>query len=64
MVNFGAQKLLPKLLAQVRKVLSIKPLFVILTSYATDSSSLSLGYALEEIMKDFRATSSSLVKLY
>ncbi|MEX2052371.1 MAG: class I SAM-dependent methyltransferase [Candidatus Paceibacterota bacterium] len=44
---------LPKLLAQARKVLSAKPLFIILTSYATDSSSLSTGYALEEMMRDF-----------
>ena len=44
---------LPKLLAGVKKILSDKPLFVILTSYATDSSSLPLGYALEEAMKSF-----------
>ena len=47
------EEMLPKLLAQVKKVLSDKPLFVILTSYATDSSSLSFGYALADIMKDF-----------
>ncbi len=40
-----------KLLGLARKVLSPEPLFVIATSYATDSSSLSLGYALEEAMK-------------
>jgi 23S rRNA (cytosine1962-C5)-methyltransferase len=48
------EEMLPKLLASARKVLSDKPLFVILTSYAIDSSSLSLGYALEEMMKDFK----------
>ncbi|MEK7081322.1 MAG: class I SAM-dependent methyltransferase [Patescibacteria group bacterium] len=48
------EEMLPKLLSQVRKILSDKPLFVILTSYAIDSSSLSLGYALSEIMKDFK----------
>lgn len=42
---------LPKLLSLVRKVLSDKPLFVILTSYANDTSSLSLGYALEDSMR-------------
>jgi 23S rRNA (cytosine1962-C5)-methyltransferase len=42
---------LPKLLDLTRKVLSDHPLFIILTSYATDSSALSLGYALEETMK-------------
>ncbi len=47
------KEMLPKLLDQVSKVLSNKPLFVILTSYSTDVSSLSLGYALSEIMKDF-----------
>jgi len=47
------EKMLPKLLENVRKVLSDKPLFVILNSYAIDSSSLSLGYALSEMMQDF-----------
>jgi 23S rRNA (cytosine1962-C5)-methyltransferase len=47
------EEMLPKLLSATRKVLSAKPLFVILTSYAIDSSSLSLGYALEDAMKDF-----------
>jgi 23S rRNA (cytosine1962-C5)-methyltransferase len=42
---------LQKLLGLTRKVLSDKPLFVITTSYATDSSSLSLGYALREAIK-------------
>ncbi|MFA6524142.1 MAG: class I SAM-dependent methyltransferase [Candidatus Paceibacterota bacterium] len=45
---------LPKLLAGVKKVLSDNPLFVILTSYAIDSSSLSLGCALRDAMKDFK----------
>jgi len=47
------EEMLPKLLIAVKKVLSDKPLFVILTSYAINSSSLSLGYALEETMRDF-----------
>ncbi len=47
------EKDLSKLLASMRRVLSDKPLFVILTSYAVDFSPLSLGYALEETMKDF-----------
>lgn len=46
------EEMLPKLLEQVKKVLSDKPLFVILTSYSTDSSALTLGYALSETMKD------------
>ncbi|MBU0999429.1 class I SAM-dependent methyltransferase [Patescibacteria group bacterium] len=51
--------MLPKLLLQVQKVLSDKPLFVILTSYAVDSSSLSLGYALEDIMHNFKGNVES-----
>lgn len=43
---------LPHLLNLVSKVLTPEPLFVILTSYATDSSSLSLGYALENALKE------------
>jgi len=48
------EEMLPKLLELARKVLSDRPLFVILTSYATDSSSLSLGYALEEALKGLK----------
>ena len=47
------EEMLPKLLSQVQKILSDRPLFIILTSYATDSSSLSLGHALSEMMRDF-----------
>jgi 23S rRNA (cytosine1962-C5)-methyltransferase len=46
------EEMLSKLLGQVKKVLSDDPLFVILTSYATDSSALTLGYALSDIAKD------------
>jgi 23S rRNA (cytosine1962-C5)-methyltransferase len=53
------EKDLPKLLSQVRKILSDKPLFVILNSYAIDSSSLSLGYALEDAMSDLNGQISS-----
>ena len=53
------EKDLPKLLSQVRKILSDKPLFVILNSYAIDSSSLSLGYALEDAMKGLNGEVSS-----
>ena len=44
------EEALPKLLAHMKKVLSDKPLFVILTSYATESAASSLGYALLEAM--------------
>lgn len=50
------EKDLPKLLLRVRKILSDNPLFVILTSYATKSSPLSLGYALGEMMADFKGS--------
>ncbi|MCX6751683.1 MAG: class I SAM-dependent methyltransferase [Candidatus Nomurabacteria bacterium] len=53
------EKDLPKLLSQVRKILSDKPLFVILNSYAIDSSSLSLGYALENAMIGLKGEVSS-----
>ena len=53
------EEMLPKLLLQVKKVLSDKPLFVILTSYAVDSSSLPLRYALSEMMKPARNASHS-----
>lgn len=43
---------LPRLISLVQRVLSQKPIFVILTSYSTDASSLSLGYALENIQKE------------
>lgn len=48
------EEMLPVLLAQVKKVLSDDPLFVILTSYSTDASALTLGYALEETTKDLK----------
>jgi 23S rRNA (cytosine1962-C5)-methyltransferase len=47
------EEMLPKLLLQVNKILSDNPLFVILTSYSIDASSLSLGYALSDMMKNF-----------
>ncbi len=47
------EEMLPKLLERVLKVLSDKPLFVILTSYSTDASALTLGYALSETMQGF-----------
>ena len=53
------EEMLPKLLSAVQKVLSDKPLFVILTSYAIDSSSLPLGYALDEMMKDFNGNTEA-----
>jgi 23S rRNA (cytosine1962-C5)-methyltransferase len=53
------EKDLEKLLLQVRKILSDKPLFVILNSYAIDSSSLSLGYALESVMKGLKGEVSA-----
>ena len=46
--------MLPKLLVLVQKVLSSKPLFVILTSYANSSSSLPPAYALAETMVGFQ----------
>ncbi len=53
------EKDLPKLLSQVRKILSDKPLFVILNSYAIEASSLSLGYALEDVFSSLEGSVSS-----
>jgi 23S rRNA (cytosine1962-C5)-methyltransferase len=50
---------LPKLLSLVGKVMSEKPLFVILTSYAVDAFSLSLGHALADTMKRFKGETNS-----
>lgn len=41
---------LPMLLELSKKALSEDPLFIILTSYAIEASSLTLGYALQEVM--------------
>ena len=49
---------LAELLIKVRKVLSDDPLFVIVTSYATESSALSLGYALENAMTDLNGSTT------
>jgi len=46
-------QMFPQLLSKVKKVLSSDPLFVIVTSYTTESSTLSVGYALENIVKGF-----------
>ncbi|MCE9585249.1 class I SAM-dependent methyltransferase [Candidatus Nomurabacteria bacterium] len=45
---------LPKLLNNVKRVLSDNPLFVILNSYSIDASALSLGYALENAMIEMK----------
>jgi 23S rRNA (cytosine1962-C5)-methyltransferase len=48
------ESMLPRLLELTEKILSDKPLFVILTSYAIEASSLSLRYALEQAMKSHK----------
>ncbi len=50
------EKGLSELLESVLKILTDKPLFVILTSYAVESSSLALGNALANAMKDFEGS--------
>ncbi len=44
---------LPSLLSDCRQVLTKKPLFFVLTAYAIRASSLSIYYAVQEIMSDF-----------
>jgi 23S rRNA (cytosine1962-C5)-methyltransferase len=46
-------KSLPELLEACRAVLSVRPLFLLLTVYAVRASALHLLYALQEIMKEF-----------
>ena len=50
---WNIEEKLPQLLSLVQKILNDKPLFVILTSYTTDSSALALGNALNDTMKEF-----------
>jgi len=52
--TWKVEESLPKLLSLVAKVLTDSPLFIILTSYSIDSSSLPLGYALDEAMAGFK----------
>ncbi|MCX6757264.1 MAG: class I SAM-dependent methyltransferase [Candidatus Nomurabacteria bacterium] len=53
------EEMLPELLEKVKKVLSKEPLFIILNSYAIDSSSLSLAHALADTMKNFKGQTSA-----
>jgi 23S rRNA (cytosine1962-C5)-methyltransferase len=52
-------KLLPDLLQDCQKVLSKKPLFVILTAYAVKASSLTLYYAVQEMMQAFNGSTQA-----
>jgi 23S rRNA (cytosine1962-C5)-methyltransferase len=45
-------RLLPALLQECRQILSPQPLFIVLTAYAIQASSLTLYFAIEEMMKD------------
>jgi len=47
-------KLIPALMQACRKALSPSPLFIVLTAYAIRTSALSLYYAMEEMMADFK----------
>jgi len=50
---------LPDLLAECRKLLSPKPRFILLTTYAIRSSSLSPHYTIQELTKDLGGTTTS-----
>lgn len=52
-------KLMAELLQACRESLSSQPLFVLLTAYAVKASSLTINYALESMMKDFKGTTQS-----
>jgi 23S rRNA (cytosine1962-C5)-methyltransferase len=51
-------KLLPTLLEACREVLSQKPLFIQLTAYAVKASSVTMYYAVQEMMRDFSGTTT------
>jgi 23S rRNA (cytosine1962-C5)-methyltransferase len=45
---------LPSLLSDCRQILAKKPLFFVLTAYAIRASSLSIYYAVEEMMREYK----------
>lgn len=47
-------KLLPELLHSCREIISENPQFIILTAYAVKASSLTLSYAVQEVMQKFQ----------
>ena len=47
-------RLLPVLLSQCRKILSSQPMFIVITAYAIQASSLTLFFTLRDIMRDFK----------
>lgn len=52
-------KLIPALLNACRKIMSPRPNFVVLTAYAVKASSLTLGYALQEMMNSWKGTTTA-----
>jgi 23S rRNA (cytosine1962-C5)-methyltransferase len=52
-------KMLPFLLQEIKPILASKPLFVIITAYAIRASALSLHFAIQEMMGNFRGNLSS-----
>lgn len=47
-------KLMPFLLENCRALLSVKPLFIVITAYAIQASALSLYYSVDSILKGYR----------
>ena len=52
-------KMLPYLLQEVRPLLSLKPIFLVMTAYAIRASALSLHYSIQEVMRDYHGVLSS-----
>ncbi|MFZ2095626.1 MAG: class I SAM-dependent methyltransferase [Anaerolineales bacterium] len=52
-------KMLPFLLQEIKPILASKPLFVIITAYAIRASALSLHFAIQEMMGNFKGNLSS-----
>lgn len=52
-------KMLPYLFQEIRPLLASKPVFLVITAYAIRASALSLHFSIEEMMRNFRGTTSS-----
>ena len=52
-------KMLPYLLHEIKPVLSIKPIFIVITAYAIRASALSLHYTLKELVHELKGSVNS-----
>ncbi|MGE5124120.1 MAG: hypothetical protein ACM3H7_06345, partial [Acidobacteriaceae bacterium] len=52
-------KMLPFLLQEIKPILSSRPIFLVITAYAIRASALSLHYAIQEMMGEYRGDLST-----